>query len=724
MLIFSLFLIGQSGFCAHLVGGEIFYECLGNGKYMIGFKVYRDCTVLPGQGATSFDDQINITIFRGADDVEIGSYMLPRIMDEDTLPLVVSIPCLVDTPSVCVASMEYRDTIDLQVPLGGLYITHQRCCRPQGVINLVNSSSYGTSYTTHIPDSTIADCNSSPRYNSVPPILLCSEIYTDLDYSASDKDGDSLVYSFCEPLDGGGQQFNPPNNPNSPVPIPALGLPYSSIQWANGFSDNFQISSLPAIEVDSTTGIFTGRPVGQGSHAVAVCVQEYRNGVLLSENRRDFLLNLVACEIDAAAAIDSLLEECIGFDIQFYNQSTLGNSFLWDFGDTTTNDDTSRALNPLYTYPDTGTYNIMLVSEGQVCNDTSYIEYRVQHKIEPYFDPPKPECFDRHKFVFEPEGFYRSTTNMTWNFDSLYTVVSEEAEPTDYITFDNVGIYKVHLTYEDLGCVKSYTDSVEVWPNPDFTIREGTTTQCAPFAKSYSVKTVDAHKPRFTWYLDSTLQSEMSTMSILLYDPDTMDIAVRMITDSLCIDTVDLLYEDAIWVIDTPQSDFLIHDPVVGMFTPVFDYSDRSTDAVAIEFYVENQFMTSDTSHRFERVDTGNYNVMHIATHENGCRDTSYQVIRVDPEYLTFVPNTFTPNDDGLNDIWLPSVFVEKSYLLEIYDQWGRAVFTTQDKTYGWNGNKWNGDKPCPIGIYTYHIYIVDHHDQEWFYTSRLSLLR
>jgi gliding motility-associated-like protein len=699
---------------AHLVGGEIFYKCLGNGQYVVTLKMYRDCN---GTGAP-FDQNASIGIYRGTNNSLFTAFTIPFSGVIDTLAFNQNIPCLVDTPDVCISTTSYIDTITLEVPLGGLYVVHQRCCRPPNVVNINNVQNVGSSYLAFIPDSTVAPCNSSPYYNDVPPIALCSELYLDIDHSATDDDGDSLIYTICRPNAGG--------TPNNPAPNPPSPPPYQGVPWAGGFNDQNQITALPVIKIDSASGQITGRPTQIGTFAFGVCVQEWRNGVFLSENKRDFQLTTTYCEVDAAAAIDSALEECIGFDIQFFNLSTLGDSFTWDFGDTNTLDDTSTYENPIYTFPDTGTYWVTLIAYGDVCTDTARFPYRVQHKIEPFFEVPDPGCLDGHKFRFTPSGFYRGSTQMRWEFLGDTAEITDDDLPLATKIYDSVGIHYITLHYTDpkLGCYKFYTDSVEIWPNPTIDIVEGPDEMCAPYFGAFSSSISEAYLPRYQWYLDSTLISERSYTQVESDDIGLHDLRIVLTTDSMCIDTIDRVYTAHVNVLDTPSAGIEVTPLVADMFHPQFTITDQSVNRVSWKYFVDDRYLSRNNRYELVLPDTGNYVVSQVAYHLNGCTDTTSMRIRVKPEYLTFVPNAFTPNGDLKNDEWKPSVFVHKTYALRIYDRWGHVLFRSEDPQVGWNGREENIGRPCPSGVYTYDLFITDEDDRQYNYNGSLILIR
>jgi len=71
---------------------------------------------------------------------------------------------------------------------------------------------------------------------------------------------------------------------------------------------------------------------------------------------------------------------------------------------------------------------------------------------------------------------------------------------------------------------------------------------------------------------------------------------------------------------------------------------------------------------------------------------------------LLRIPNAFTPNNDGKNDLFRPVTEPEKiiTFHMFIFDQWGKNIFETQDIRSGWNGAI--GGNPAPVGVYVYTL--------------------
>lgn len=91
-------------------------------------------------------------------------------------------------------------------------------------------------------------------------------------------------------------------------------------------------------------------------------------------------------------------------------------------------------------------------------------------------------------------------------------------------------------------------------------------------------------------------------------------------------------------------------------------------------------------------------------TDEFGCKMTKDVVIEVEPmqcgEPLVFIPNTFTPNGDGKNDVLYVRSSILESFVLRIYNRWGELIFESNSLDKGWDGT-FKG-KLCEQGVYDY----------------------
>jgi len=186
----------------HLVGGELSYECLGDNQFELSMIIYRDCD--PNAPANSADFDNPATIFIADADGNLAQTIsIPHNPDEDIfIPVNTAGICENSSPDLCVEYFEYTQVISLPPSVGGYNIIYQRCCRNNGITNLTNPGGTGSTYELHIPHEGGPCNNSSPTFNNLPPLVVCQGVPFDFDYSATDLDGDELVYEICDLFDG------------------------------------------------------------------------------------------------------------------------------------------------------------------------------------------------------------------------------------------------------------------------------------------------------------------------------------------------------------------------------------------------------------------------------------------------------------------------------------------------------------------------------------------
>ncbi len=357
-------LLSLSGFSAqasHIVGGEISFECLGDSSYRISLEVYRDCYW--GNPLAYFDDPAHVGVFNDQN-ILVMVIDMPFTGMDDTLSAIFNDPCLFDPGDVCVHTTHYEKVVTLPPIPGGYNFVYQRCCRNQTISNIYNPDQTGMTVVTYMSEQSMLECNNGPDFTFIPPIFICVDKPINFDHSAIDMEGDSLVYKLCTPYEGATYDDPYPDIPSAP--------PYDTVVWVDppyNLDNILGTDSLP-LAIDPYTGFMTGVPTNQGQYVVSVCVEEYRNGQLISSMRRDFQYNVGVCG-EVTATFFSPEAQCDDLTVNFQNQSsTYASNFMWYFQypDTTF---FSTEENPVYTYPDTGHYQIMLIADpGSVCADT------------------------------------------------------------------------------------------------------------------------------------------------------------------------------------------------------------------------------------------------------------------------------------------------------------------------------------------------------------------
>ena len=367
---------GNLVYASHTMGGDIQYVCLGNNRFEFTFTLYHDC-LTGNMEAIEADDPSVFAIFEKVVDTAVYRGSTGPAIIRQVVPTGFNNDCITNYPNTCMSKMVFKFTVSLRPSPNGYLFVYQRCCRNASITNIFNPGGTGSTFTISIPPFVSGECiNKSPVFNEAPPQIICVNNPLNVDFSATDADGDSLSYELCSAYIGG-DQMNP--NPGIPGQPPIQSPPYNAVSYVPPFTPTNPLPALPALTINAVTGLLTGKPISVGRYIVTVCVKEWRAGAVINTISRDLQFVVTDCSRKVVADIPQLSFEPGTYIIQcdttrsvfFQNTSAGGNTYFWDFGDPTTNGDTSLAFQPTYLYPDTGTYTVkLIVNRGTTCSDS------------------------------------------------------------------------------------------------------------------------------------------------------------------------------------------------------------------------------------------------------------------------------------------------------------------------------------------------------------------
>ncbi len=110
------------------------------------------------------------------------------------------------------------------------------------------------------------------------------------------------------------------------------------------------------------------------------------------------------------------------------------------------------------------------------------------------------------------------------------------------------------------------------------------------------------------------------------------------------------------------------------------------------------------------------------AVNEYGCKAIDEVCVEIKHEFGVYIPNTFTPNNDGVNDVFLIYGYSISDVSMTIFDRWGEKLFNSKDQTIGWPGT-YRGSE-CEIGTYVYKIEYKGMDGKTYFKTGHVNLNR
>jgi gliding motility-associated-like protein len=230
------------------------------------------------------------------------------------------------------------------------------------------------------------------------------------------------------------------------------------VPYINGYTAGTPLGE--GASIDAKTGIISGIAPEVGRYVVAVCANEYRNGKLISIHRKDFIVNVANCDY-AGAQLEPSYTFCNSLTASFQNlnNSSLNETFTWDFGD----GETSNEAAPVHTYPDTGTYTLKLeVNKGQPCAAVTTAVVRVY----PFFNADfsvAGGCVNKPAlFTDRTSTTYGTVVDWAWNFGGDIS-----ADQNPQVTFNSIGNKNVQLiATSSKGCRDTVTKTIEITDKP------------------------------------------------------------------------------------------------------------------------------------------------------------------------------------------------------------------------------------------------------------------
>ena len=747
ILLFCLISFGLKA--RHIIGGEMYYSCVRidtvtkRVNFLITMKVYRDAA----SGGALFDDPALVGIYSKQAN---GTYRFVRKLE---LPSVSTkkldynfdTRCYDLPPNIEVEEGLYTgQTGDLDISNLSYVLVYQRCCRNESISNIIAPGDNGAAYTIEITPEAQRSCNNSPQFKNFPPIVICANQPLKFDHSVVDIDGDVVIYEFCNPIDAGGKRGSSGNG-GSPMdcdgvtPAPEnCPPPYRLVKFrAPFYSASNPMGGNPIVTINATTGLIFGTPVDQGQFVVGVCAKEYRNGVLLSIIQRDFQFNVTYCAPNVSAKLKSdsldasgqsyVINSCGNNTITFLNQSTkIENirSYLWEF-DINGNLETRTTRDATITFPGLGKYEgIMYLNRGTICADSAKISVNIYPDIAADFNYKYDTC-TAGPVLFTDLSTTGSKKMTNWNWVFGPNGTSTDQNPN--FLFNTPGVKAIKLSVKDInGCVADTTRNIDYFPVPPLLIIDPSSFNgCEPmsvFFKNLSVPIDSTYE--ILWTFGDGGTSDRISPSHVYTTPGVYDVHLSIKSPIGCFIEAD--YPNWITVRQSPDAGFSYTPSELSSFNKEIFLVDESKNAKTVDWLIDGRIPLFGLNPNYMFRDTGVHEIRQIVIHENGCRDTLIQYIDIEPKVTLFMPNAFTPNGDGTNDLFGGVGIFDgmKEFHMGIWDRWGSLIFETKNPEEGWNGKIKNTEVSVQNGVYVYRISYITPRNEHKKLIGQFNLVR
>lgn len=414
---------------------------------------------------------------------------------------------------------------------------------------------------------------------------------------------------------------------------------------------------------------------------------------------------------EAPLAAFSVEDACAGTEFSLLDQTTITDgvltSWTWDMDIIGTYDQQNWIQN----IDDWGVYSIeLLVETEEGCADSITIELNVY---------PNPVAdFDFDDDCANADIAFNNTSTLEngdidtyeWSYGDGNLATSANGENV----YEQYGFYNTELiVVSDFGCSDTVVQQVEIYPapTPDFAV--GETEFCAGgFLSLTDLSTIPEPYQIISWdwnFGNNSTSGETIDYEIL--EAGTYDLELVLTSSNGC--TADTVISDfiTIWPVPIANFDFDANNAAFG--DPSLQFEDTSFGANGWLYDFGDGIQSLDTDPDHTYLDYGEYDVTLTVINEFGCLDSIMQTVFVEASMNVYVPNAFTPDGDGINDVFFPewSGFEMSEYTFQIWNRWGELIFETNDPNAPWVGDVKSGSHFASNDVYTWRLLILPAHE-------------
>lgn len=393
---------------------------------------------------------------------------------------------------------------------------------------------------------------------------------------------------------------------------------------------------------------------------------------------------------------------CSPLHVKFENNSQHCTGADWVFG----NGSTSNEMNPQTDYLTPGDYSAQVTfhNASTIFNLNCPVDTQVTISV---FPTPLSD------FSLNSTSSCGNTASVTvsnssesdlyyhWQWQSFH---SFEFEPLIEIT--DTGLIKINLIVSNqYACADTSFANYDLVGQPDPGLLISPPFGCEDLDVHFTSTT--AYGDSWTWdFGDGTTSSEGRDIHHTYKNKGYYEVKLNVSNKNMCF--ADTVVAKTIVVYPRAHAGLTIEPDEISEDYPIVTFENGSTGATSYLFSmgdgaVYNGFINQHIYHPLEEA---SFTITFIANNNFNCPDTVVKFLSVLPSARYYIPNSFTPNGDGKNDLFGPAVYAEtSSYEFLVFNRWGEQIFHSIDKNVKWDGTYKND--LVQSDVYVYKIVIV-----------------
>ncbi|MES2446055.1 MAG: PKD domain-containing protein [Bacteroidota bacterium] len=328
------------------------------------------------------------------------------------------------------------------------------------------------------------------------------------------------------------------------------------------------------------------------------------------------------------------------------------------------------------------------------------------------------QCLPNQNYVFINKSL--NFTSFVWDFNG--GLETTDANGDKRVTFTTNGLKTITLTVSSPnGCTSTLSKEINVQLKPATPIITANQPKfCIGDTMKFAVEEVEG--VTYEWIGPNNFKANTAAIEIPVNDFNVAGKYQVLLKIGACVSDVAEIIIPPIAKIPVAAfgTDPLFNSKFTTPLPIFFKNNSKDADTYLWEFGDGNTSTEANPTHIYKT--SGTFKVKLTAFADEGCSNSVQVGDLIILDAALFIPNTFSPNQDGINDEFVVTVLNLKKYELFIYNRLGENVFQTSNIFNNWNGKHKNQD--VPVSTYYYVIFGKNIYNQDVKYTGSLTLIR
>ncbi|MEY3849624.1 MAG: hypothetical protein RJA38_65 [Bacteroidota bacterium] len=346
-----------------------------------------------------------------------------------------------------------------------------------------------------------------------------------------------------------------------------------------------------------------------------------------------------------------------------------------------------------------GGVNVLITFDSDsYCTSPSTLNISVSNALDATITPITPLCVNGN-----PVQLQTLTAGGTWSGSAVNS--SGSINPTA------LGVGNFEAIYTLAGsCGDADTIDVQVLPLPQINFTATDEAGCAPLNVQFNSSS-NATLANCSWSIDGVnVGNGCGSFNYTFQSAGCFTVGLQSTDLNGCANAVSIV--DLVCVDLFPEASFQWSPLNPSINAPIVDFVNTSLGNISSEWNINGELSSNtDAQYTFSAAIGSSFEACLEVANQYGCADSVCYTIFVNREEMVFVPNSFTPNDDGTNDVFYPVLsgfnLNEIQYAFSIFDRYGERIFYSEDPNQAWIGNVHGNEHYAQIDGYTWTLRII-----------------